>query len=176
MGRAEVIGRPVPASLLLVSAYLVLFGAVALADDTPAPGDDEVEVRIDTVLASNTGKSFEAPASLRQPFVGLFPYSSYRLLQGEERRLAWRREAEFLLPGGRYLVILPRGYKDGRVLLNVMLIAGTRPLVNTALALKNHGVFLMAGPHYEEGVLIIAIGAGTTMQASARVQAPAETP
>ena len=120
-------------------------------------------MRIDTVLASNTGKAFDpALASLRQPFVGLFPYSSYRLVQGEQRRVAWRREAEFLLPGGRYLVVIPRGYKDGRVLLNVMLIAGTRPLVNTALALKNHGVFLVAGPHYEEGMLIIAIGAGTT--------------
>ena len=48
------------------------------------------------------------------------------------------------------------------MLLNLMLIAGTRPLVNTALALKNHGVFLVAGPRYEEGTLIIAIGVGTT--------------
>jgi len=168
MGRAQVIGRSVPPSLLIVSAYLALIGAVAGAEEVTAARDDEVEVRIDTVLASNTGTSFEAPAALRQPFVGLFHYSSYRLVQGEERRVAWRREAEFLLPGGRYLVVVPRGYKDGRVLLNVMLIAGTRPLINTALALKDHGVFLLAGPHYQEGILVIAIGAGTTLQASAR--------
>ena len=169
MGRAEVIGRSLPPSLLIVSAYLALIGAVAGAEEAATTArDDEVEVRIDTVLASNAGTSFEAPAALRQPFVGLFPYSSYHLVQGEERRVAWRREAEFLLPGGRYLVVVPRGYKDGRVLLNVMLIAGTRPLVNTALALKDHGVFLLAGPHYQEGILVIAIGAGTTMQASAR--------
>jgi hypothetical protein len=168
MGRAQVIGRAVPASLFLVSAYLALFGAVAWAEDTPAASDDEVEVRIDTVLASNAGKAFDpALAALRQPFVGLLPYSSYRLLQGEQRRVAWRREAEFLLPGGRYLVVVPRGYKDGRVQLSVMLIQGTRPLVNTTLSLRNHGVFLVAGPHYEEGVLIIAIGAATTMQATA---------
>jgi len=168
MGQPQVIGRSVPASLLVVSAYVALIGALAAAEELPESHDDEVEMRIDTVLASNAGTSFEAPAALRQPFVGLFPYSSYRLLQGEERRVAWRREAEFLLPGGRYLVVVPRGYKDGRVLLNVMLIAGTRPLVNTALALKNHGVFLMAGPRYQEGILVIAIGAGTTLQASAR--------
>lgn len=162
-------GRSVPASLVILSAYLALFGAVAWAEDSPAAGDDEVEVRIDTVLASNAGKAFDpALAALRQPFVGLLPYSSYRLLQGEQRRVAWRREAEFLLPGGRSLVIIPRGYKDGRVLLNVMLIAGARPLVNTVLALKDHGVFLVAGPRYEEGVLIIAIGAGTPLQATAR--------
>lgn len=168
MGRTQVIGRSVPASLLIVSAYLALVGAAAAAEDPPMACDDEVEVRIDTVLASNTGQVFEAPASLRQAFIGLFPYSSYRLLQGEERRVAWRREAEFLLPGGRYLVVVPRGYKDGRVLLNVMLIAGTRPLVNTVLALKDHGVFLVAGPHYQEGILVIAIGASTTIQTTAR--------
>ena len=164
MGR-QVIGRRVPASLLILSAYLSLFGAFAWGEDAPGPADEEIEVRIDTVLASNTGKGFDpALAALRQPFVGLLPYSSYRLVQGEQRRVAWRREAEFLLPGNRYLVVIPRGYKDGRVLLNFMLISGTRPLVNTTLALKNHGVFLVAGPRYEEGTLIIAIGAGTTTQ------------
>ena len=168
MGQSQVSWRSVPVSLLLACVSVALIGAVAAAEYGSSGREDEVEMRIDTVLASNAGTSFEAPAALRQPFVGLFPYSSYRLLQGEERRVAWRREAEFLLPGGRYLVVVPRGYKDGRVLLNVMLIAGTRPLVNTALALKNHGVFLMAGPRYQEGILVIAIGAGTTLQASAR--------
>ena len=161
------IGRPVPASLVILSAYLALLGAAAWGEELPA-ADEEVEVRIDTVLASNTGKGLDpALAALRQPFVGLLPYSSYRLVQGEQRRVAWRREAEFLLPGGRYLVVIPRGYKDGRVLLNLMLISGTRPLLNTALALKNHGVFLVAGPRYEEGTLIIAINAGTCAQPTA---------
>lgn len=173
MGRDPVIGRTVPASVLVLSASLALLGAVSWADEMPAAADEEVEVRIDTVLASNTGKAFDsALASLHQPFIGLFPYSSYRLLQGEQRRVAWRRETEFLLPGGRSLVVLPRGFKDGRVLLNVMLIAGTRPLVNTALALKNHGVFLVAGPHYEEGILIIVIGASTTTAAQTAARTP----
>jgi hypothetical protein len=167
MGR-EVTGRSVPASLLILSASIALIGAGAWAQEVP-PAVDEVEVRIDTILASNVGTAFDpALASLRQPFVGLFPYSSYRLLQGERRRVGWRREAEFLLPGGRYLVVVPRGYKDGRVQLSVMLIQGTRPLINTQLALKNEGVFLVAGPHYNGGVLIIAIGAGMQVQAAAR--------
>ena len=161
-------GRPVPASLLILSASLALLATAAAAEEAPVAGE-EVEVRIDTVVASNSGKAFDpALASLRRPFGSLFPYSSYRLVQNEQRRVIWRGEAEFMLPGGRYLIVIPRGYKDGRVLLNVMLISGTRPLVNTTLALKNHGVFLVAGPRYDEGTLIIAIGAGTTMQASTR--------
>jgi hypothetical protein len=155
----------VPASLIL-SAYLALFAAAAAAEEPPV-ASEEIEVRIDTVVASNTSKgSFDpALASLQQPFGRMFTYSSYRLVQGEQRRVNFRREAEFLLPGGRNLVIVPRGYKDDRVLLNVMLLAGPRPLVNTTLALKNHGVFLLAGPRYEDGILIVAIGASTAPQA-----------
>jgi hypothetical protein len=166
MGR-QVTARSVPVSLLILSASLVFIGAAAWADDSPG-GEEEVEVRIDTILASNAGKAFDpALAALRQPFVGLFAYSSYRLLQAEQRRVAWRREAQFLLPGGRHLVVVPRGSRDDRVQLNLMLIQGSRPLVNTVVALKNHGVFLMAGPHYGEGILIIAIGAGMQVQAAA---------
>lgn len=173
MGRGQVIGRSVPASLVVLSAYLALAVVAAWADDAVPGCDDEVEVRIDTVLASNSGKAFDsALASLRQPFIGLFPYTSYRLVQGEQRRVAWHREAEFLVPGGRNLVVVPRGFKDGRIQLSVMLIQGARPLVNTNLALKNHGVFLVAGPHYQEGTLIIVIGAGT----GAETQATARTP
>jgi hypothetical protein len=99
----------VPASLLILSASLALFATAGAAEEAPVAGE-EVEVRIDTVVASNAGKGFDpALASLRRPFATLFPYSSYRLVQNEQRRVTWHREAEFMLPGGRYLIVLPRG-------------------------------------------------------------------
>jgi hypothetical protein len=157
------VSRALPASLLILTALLAFNGGTVWAEDAQETTPDSgVEVRIDTVLASNSGEAFDpALASLQRPFLGLFPYSSYRLIQGERRQVGWKREEQFLLPGGRYLVIMPRGLKNDRVSLNVMLIQGTRPLVNTVLSLKNHGTFLVGGPHYGEGVLIIAIGAGT---------------
>ena len=120
-----------------------------------------VELRVGAVLASYTGNSFDNRlASLRRPF-DLFPYSSYRLLHEERRRVAWRREAEFRIPGGRYLIVIPREYKEGRVGLNMMLIQRSKALVNTALALRDHGTFLVGGPNHRDGVLILAIGAET---------------
>jgi hypothetical protein len=121
-----------------------------------------VEVRIGAVVASHSGDGFDHRlASLRRSFDSLFQYSSYRLIREERRRVQWRREAEFRLPGGRYLLVMPRGYKEGRVALHMMLVEGSRPLVNTSLSLRNHGTFLVGGPNYKDGVLIIAIGAGT---------------
>ncbi|MFN8644797.1 MAG: hypothetical protein U0802_25195 [Candidatus Binatia bacterium] len=145
---------------LLVASCLAVAGA-AIADTLRTP-DEGVEVRIDTVLAGNNGRTFDpALRPLKEPFRGLFPFSSYRLLQAERRMATWRREEQFMLPGQRYLVILPRGVQGDRVSLSVMLMQGSRPLVNTVLSLKNNGVFLVAGPRYDGGVLIFAIGART---------------
>lgn len=145
---------------LLVAGCLVMAGA-AIAETLGTP-DEGVEVRIDTVLAGNADKVFDpALRPLKEPFRGLFPFSSYRLIQGERRLAVWRREERFLLPGQRYLVIIPRGVQGDRVSLSVMLMQGSRPLVNTVLSLKNNGTFLVAGPRYDGGVLIFAIGART---------------
>ncbi|MEO8602163.1 MAG: hypothetical protein ABI629_06275 [bacterium] len=161
MGLARVTPGALRAMLFVVAslAFVPSSGEAGEALSTP---DDGVEVRIDTVLASNSGKTFDpALARLKRPFRGLFPYSSYRLIQGERRVMQWRHEEQFLLPGGRYLVVVPRGVQGDRVSLGVMLIQGSRPLVNTVLTLKNRGVFLVGGPRYGDGVLIIAIGART---------------
>ncbi len=159
------------------SGSLLVCAAILLAAAARAAEGDGVEVRIDTVLASNTGRNFDsALISLQQPFQSLFPYSSYRLIQGERRLIGWKREERFMLPGGRYLVVIPRGLQNDRVSLNVMLIHGTRPLVNTVLSLKNHGTFLVGGPHYKEGVLIIAIGASTSAAPAVRAAVATSEP
>lgn len=157
-----------PASLVCTA---VLLGHVLAAH----AADDGVEVRIDTVLASNSGRAFDsALVALKPPLDRMFQYSSYRLIQGERRVINWRRAERFMLPGGRYLVVSPSGLSGDRVHLNVMLIHGTRPLVNTELKLKNRGTFLVGGPQYKEGVLIIAIGASTRSVPTVRTAVAAE--
>jgi hypothetical protein len=150
---------------LLLTACMACSAAPAMAQSGKVDMDagSAVELRIAAVVASNSGQNFDQRlASFRRQFDSLFQYSSYRLLREERRRVEWRREAEFQLPHGRYLVVIPRGYKDGRVSLNLMLMQGSRPLLNTVLALRNRGTFLVGGPHHGDGVLIIAIGAATT--------------
>ena len=60
-----------------------------------------------------------------------------------------------MLPG------VPKELRDAKVSMQVMLLEGGRPLVDTAVALRDHGVLLVGGPKQQEGVLIISIGADT---------------
>jgi hypothetical protein len=124
-----------------------------------------VEVRIGAVVASNAAHPEPAfdqrLASLRRQFDSLFPYTSYQLIKEERRTVAWGRQAGFDLPGGRYLLVIPREYKDGRVSMKLILVEGSRPLIDTVLGLRDQGTFLVGGPRHKDGVLIIAIGADT---------------
>lgn len=149
----------VPLSAAILSTWFCTATFVSAQEQTEA-NPPTVEVRVGSVVASSTGQNFDHRlASLRRQFDSLLPYSSYRLIREERRRVGWQREAKFTLPGRRYLLVIPREYKDGRVALNVMLVQGARTLVNTAVALRNNGTFLVGGPPHQEGVLIIAIAA-----------------
>lgn len=119
-----------------------------------------VEVRVGAVIASNSGKEFDRRlASLHQQFDSLFPYSSYRLVMEEKRRIAWGGKAGFDIPGGRYVMVVPREFKNDRVSMKVTVIEGARSIIDTTLSLPDHGTFLLGGPRHANGVLIVAIGA-----------------
>jgi hypothetical protein len=121
---------------------------------------ETIEIRIGAVIASNTGTEFDPRlVAFRHQFNALFPYTSYHLLKEERQRVAWGGRAGFDIPGGRYVVVLPKEYKNERVSMQVMVIEGTRPIVDTVLSLRNHATLLVGGPRQHDGVLILSIGA-----------------
>lgn len=146
-----------------VAIPAAMLSACAIIGVPAAIGQNQgVEVHIGAVVASNASQVFdERLVALRRQFNLLFPYSSYQLIHEEKRQLPWGSKAGFDLPGGRFLVVIPREYKNNFVSLQIMLISDTRPIVQTVLALRNNGTFLVAGPRYRDGVLLVAIGANT---------------
>jgi hypothetical protein len=122
---------------------------------------DTVELRIETVLASNTSPYFDARLEDIRRQLGAFRYKSYRLVQEERRRVGWGKQADFTLPGGRMLQVVPKQFADERIALQVIIMEGTSPtpLMNTALSIKNHGTLFFGGRRHQEGTLIIRIGA-----------------
>lgn len=130
----------------------------ALLDDAVAA----VEVRIGAVVASNSGHGFDPRlVAFRQQFHNLFPYNSYQLVKEERKRVPWGGRANFEIPGGRYVIVVPREYRSGRIAMKVLVIEGARPIVDTSLALRNHATLLVGGPRQSNGVLILSIGADT---------------
>jgi hypothetical protein len=135
---------------------------VAILTSRGAASAEGVTVTVGSVLATDGGQEFDGRLVAMKPqFDSLFRYSSYRLMKQERRELAWGQATSFDIPGGRYLVIAPNELRDAKVSMKVMLLEGGRPLIDTSVALRDHGVLLLGGPKQQEGVLIISIGADT---------------
>jgi hypothetical protein len=148
------------------TAPVVLAAALALAATLvlAAPGHaGGVTVTVGSVLATDGGApEFDTRLIAMKPqFDSLFRYASYRLMKQERRGLDWGQGASFDIPGGRYLVVAPKEFRDSKVGMQVMLLEGGRPLIDTSVALRDHGVLLLGGPKQESGVLIVMIGADT---------------
>jgi len=135
-------------------AGVLLVASLAFAGET-------VELRIETVLASNTSPYFDARLEDIRRQLGAFRYKSYRLVQEERRRVGWGTQADFTLPGGRMLQVVPKQFEDERIALQVIIMEGTSPtpLMNTSLSIRNHGTLFFGGRRHQEGTLIIRIGA-----------------
>ena len=73
--------------------------------------------------------------------------------------LACGKMIAFTLPGGKILHVQPRAVDGDMIAMEIVLFDGTRPMMTTDLKLRNHGVLIVGGPRYEEGMLIISIGA-----------------
>lgn len=145
--------RNAPFTLCCVASALMV-ASLVFAGDT-------VELRIETVLASNTSPYFDTRLEDIRRQLGAFRYKSYRLVQEERRRVGWGKQADFTLPGGRMLQVVPKQFADERIALQVIIMEGTSPtpLMNTALSIKNHGTLFFGGRRHQEGTLIIRIGA-----------------
>jgi hypothetical protein len=128
---------------------------------------ERVVLEVGTVLATNNGSHVDAQlAAVRGQLERLFRYSSYRLVKQEVSDVSCGNPASFDIPGGRRLRVMPKTARGGRVSLNVALLKDSHVLMNTDLTLGKKGMIMVGGPRYENGVLIIWIGARRTALAS----------
>jgi len=122
---------------------------------------EEVELHIETVLATNSSKKFDTRLEDLKPLlVRTFPYTSYRLVQEVRQQARWGEEIKVALPGDRQMQVIPKAYEHHRIALQVMLREGTNPtsVLNASLSFPNSGAIFFAGRKHNDGVLIIRIG------------------
>ena len=152
------IERRTPRLLLTIVAICVL--ATPLQASAQAGRPHSILIRVDSVLAANTGKGMDA--QLASSVIGsrlkaLFEYTTYRLVLHQEQQTVCGRMVAFEMPGGRILHVAPRSVLDNMISMELVLFEGTRPLMTTDLKLMNHAVLIVGGPRYHQGMLITMI-------------------
>ena len=99
-------------------------------------------VHVLAVRATENGPSDPELASLRPHLRRLAGYRSFRMVQDEKRACPWRNDTSFALPGGRSLLLVPKGMEDEAVAMQVRLLDGRRRLMDTQVRLRNHGTMV----------------------------------
>ena len=152
------------------SLALALFATVALVTMGRAiaqPAAPVVELHVDAVLASDTNQGMDKRlAWMGHQLQGLFGFSTYRLETHEDGQTQCGKMMTFALPGGHILHVQPRAIDGNMIAMELVLFEGARPMMTTDLKLKNNGRLIVGGPRYEQGMLIISIGANTIDQTS----------
>ena len=122
----------------------------------------QVSIRVDSVLAADTHEGVDPHlALLSRKLQGLFSYSTYSLVSHQDGVTETGKMIAFELPGGKILHIQPRAIDGDMIAMEIVLFDGTRPMMTTDLKLKDNGTLIVGGPRYEQGMLIISIGAST---------------
>ena len=140
-------------SLAVAAAVLVGFAA------STASAENRTTVQIQTVLASNAGRSFDARLVSLKSELKQLRFKSYNLVSSETRVLHGNGgQSGIELPHGRYLHITTREHTPSHVRLHILLNEDNRPVVNTYVKLELGSVVLLGGPRDEDGTLVITLG------------------
>lgn len=142
---------------LLFSFCLLPLASLRAAEKAP----QEVELRIGIILASNGSDDFDPRLAKMKNQLEVIKFRSYRLIKEESKKVPWQNNAVFEIPGGHSLVVMPQEFRNRRLFVKVRLLGGEAPLLDTTVSLRNRGNFLLGGPAYEGGVLILSISAMT---------------
>lgn len=122
-----------------------------------------VAVEVETILATNNSEQMDNRLTDIRRRLRIFRYSSYQLVHKRSQLVGWGKQADFMLPGGRFLQVVPREYVNERIGLQVILLEGDTPtpLMSTKLSIRNRGLLFVMGREYQGGMLILKIGAAT---------------
>lgn len=133
-------------ALLLLGAALIPVAASAQA----AP----VTIHVSVIHASKSGSEVDEELVPLKRQLSAFAFSSYKLVDTKDLRLAFGSQAKVRLPNGATLEVRPlRRDADGKLRVQLRI----PDLVDTTYAIAPGGTLIVGGPKWKRGVLILAV-------------------
>lgn len=148
--------RPKRRLLSSLSLALLIAGLEAVG-----AGEAGVQVRIGTVRATHESCEFDPRLARLKGQLEAFRYRCYRLVREDTQTLGWNRDGWFEIPGGRVLRVTPQERRGNQLSLKVSLLKADRPLLDTAVKLREGRNFLLVVPPEEGETIILSISGST---------------
>ena len=140
-------------------------GVVTLPDSVQhqsrqAPREQQVQVSMWVVHATDAHTRVDPRLGNLTRYFSHMRFTGYELLGTNDATLGPNDSKTFSIQGGREVTITLLSQDDNRVRMRVQMTAGRESkLLDTTLTINRNGTFIVAGPKYEGGILVLPLTA-----------------
>lgn len=140
-------------------------GVVTLPDTVlhqarQAPRSQQVQVSMMVVHATDAHSRVDPRLGNLTQYFSHMRFTGYDLLGTSSATLSANDSETFSIQGGREVTITLLSQDDQRVRMRVQMTAGRESkLLDTTLSVNRNGTFIVAGPKYESGILVLPLTA-----------------
>jgi hypothetical protein len=151
--------------LLFFAALLALAPSSASAADVPRDRyaeqgkSDKVALRVMVVHATSTGNKIDSRLQNLTKYLSHLKYTSYELLQTHTAELGANGKQSFAIEGGFKVTIELLSKEQSKARMRVVMARGAEKLLDTTLSVNRNGTFIVAGPKYKGGILVLPLTA-----------------
>lgn len=127
------------------------------ADKPAATG--KVNVQIMVVAATSSATGVDPRLGNLTRYLSNLKYSGYELLDSQQATLSENGDQSFQIEGGRKVKVTLLSRDDAKARMRVEITQGSGRLLDTTLSVSRNGTFIVAGPKYKDGILVLPLTA-----------------
>ncbi len=147
-------------ALLFVIAAVSPVLSPALAEDRPAAAPGKVAITLLVVHATDAQTGVDPRLQSLATSFRYFKYAGYRLLATHTADVASGADASFTIEGGRKVTVTLLSRDDARARVRVEMSNAEGKQLDTTVSINRDGTFIVAGPKYKDGILMLPLQAG----------------
>jgi len=149
-----------PVARPTVPRGIVTFPTGAQHQSRTAPRSDKVAVGMMVVHATEAHSNVDGRLGNLTRYLSHMRFTGYELLDSKQVRLGPNGSQTFRIEGGREVSIRLLSRDERRVRMRVQIEAGSGgKLLDTTLSVNRNGTFIVAGPRYRGGILVLPLTA-----------------
>ena len=119
-----------------------------------------IKVKVEIIKATKRSDTIDPQLKeLADEIAPILNYTGFTLVKKSEQKLSSNQSSEILLSSKRILKLTFKGFEEDQGRLLVEILEKKKKVFHTVVLLVDKGFVLIGGPKYEDGVLLLRIGA-----------------
>lgn len=131
----------------------------APAAQASRPAAERVALQVWVVHATDAEQGVDPRLAPLASSFRYLKYQGYRLLSTQSAELPESGDATFTVEGGRRLTLTLVSADDARARVRAEMTNAEGKVLDTTVSINRDGTFVIAGPRYQDGILILPIRA-----------------